>query len=75
MAVALPCAAPAARVTAGIAKDWAKAVTTRLIPLALIALTAAPLIPAPSPHGAAMAGPLLAFPLDDRVEIAGVYKA
>ena len=24
---------------------------------------------------AAMAGPLLAFPLDDRVEIAGVYKA
>ena len=36
IAVALPCAAPAARVTAGIAKDWAKAVTTRLIPLALI---------------------------------------
>ncbi len=31
-----------------------------MIPLALIALTAAPLIPAPSPHGAAMAGPLLA---------------
>ena len=24
---------------------------------------------------AAMAGPLMAFPLDDRVEIAGVYKA
>lgn len=24
---------------------------------------------------AAMAGPLLAFPLDERVEIAGVYKA
>ena len=24
---------------------------------------------------AAMAGPLMAFPLDERVEIAGVYKA
>lgn len=24
---------------------------------------------------AAMAGPLMAFPLDDRLEIAGVYKA
>ncbi|VUT04525.1 oxalurate catabolism protein HpxX [Klebsiella spallanzanii] len=24
---------------------------------------------------AAMAGPLLAFPLDERIEIAGVYKA
>ena len=59
IAVALPCAAPAARVTAGIAKDWAKAVTTRLIPLALIALTAAPLS-ATLPHGRAMAAPRLA---------------
>ncbi|SFA59104.1 Tetratricopeptide repeat-containing protein [Paracoccus halophilus] len=31
-----------------------------MIPLALIALTAAPLLPAPVPHGAAMAAPLLA---------------
>lgn len=37
---ALPNRAAPARVAARIAKDWAKAVTTRLIPLALIALTA-----------------------------------
>ena len=59
MAVALPCAAPAARVTAGIAKDWAKAVTTRLIPLALIALTAAPLSVV-AMDGAAHSAPRLA---------------
>ena len=59
IAVALPCAAPAARVTAGIAKDWAKAVTTRLIPLALIALTAAPLSVV-AMDGAAHSAPRLA---------------
>ena len=59
MAVALPCAALAARVTAGIAKDWAKAVTTRLIPLALIALTAAPLSVV-AMDGAAHSAPRLA---------------
>lgn len=53
-AAALPIAAAAARVASRIAKDWAKAVTTRLIPLALIALTATlPLRPV-------VAAPLLA---------------
>jgi len=44
----LPIPAGTARVTTRIAKDWAKAVTKRLIPLALIALTSAPLISAPA---------------------------
>ena len=48
---------------AGIAKDWAKAVTTRLIPLALIALTAAPLFGL-SLDGAAKAAPRLAQAAD-----------
>ncbi|WP_323032356.1 tetratricopeptide repeat protein [Paracoccus sp. (in: a-proteobacteria)] len=54
---ALPNGAAPATVAAQIAKTWAQVVTTRLLPLALIALTAAPL---PMPLGVAMAAPSLA---------------
>ncbi|ABL68538.1 TPR repeat-containing protein [Paracoccus denitrificans] len=52
-AAALPIGAAAARVAGAIAETWAQAVTTRLIPLALIALL--PLL-----QGPAMAAPSLA---------------
>lgn len=55
----MPCGAVPDRVAPGIAKDWAKAVTTRLFPLALIALTAIPSITTLS-AGSAGAVPLFA---------------
>ena len=51
----MPIGAGAARVATGIAKDWAETVTTRFLPLALIALTATSTL-----SGAAFAAPDLA---------------